>query len=608
MVSGDEKEPNKNDPKYASAIPETDEQSSSDHVLSPEQQLSLDQDIKVYKDKINKANAILFSNMSQTIVEEHKKYKIPFVLWETLQKRYAPRTTVSRISAGCDFANAHMNCDSESVPEYLTRLQGLRDHFADCGGIVDEAMYKGKMFERLPKGYEALAVSVMLNGDRVSPEEVKDQILEHYRLMQQHTNDSSGTSNAKAYTAQQRGNSGSGKSSNGNGNAGGNRGKNGKFGGGVSKSKKGKRGGFGKDHARRDDQKEQTSIDDPCGFCNERGHWKRNCLKQLWYNTQKKPKDNTGNGGKRSDSGGPSPGEGSSTAVVNYNWKQAGQYSRPYFAAVTYFAATLQTKSPNVWLYDSACDAYITCFKERLLNYREFPRPESVVGFGGVEVEAQGEGEGVLVDEFGRSFVLKPVLYSSEAEQPMLSMMQLQEEGGQLTFQGTNCTLVLPGGCTLYGKSINKLLHLTDFAREGKYTADVTTRSQADQVQADQGHTEEEAENGENSIVPMDIVEQPSGPLPVSETRSSSPIPVDNTSASSPTVSTPIRKPKQLSPKYLWHLRLAHASTTVMSKIPTIKSSFDSSGCLSCIRAKQHRLPFPNPISRPPKSFSMSIL
>ena len=30
-----------------------------------------------------------------------------------------------------------------------------------------------------------------------------------------------------------------------------------------------------------------------------------------------------------------------------------------------------------------------------------------------------------------------------------------------------------------------------------------------------------------------------------------------------------------------------------MSKIPTIKSNFDSSGCLSCIRAKQHRLPFP---------------
>ena len=256
------------------------------------------------------------------------------------------------------------------------------------------------------------------------------------------------------------------------------------------------------------------------------------------------------------------------------------------FAAVTYFAATLQTKSPNVWLYDSACDAYITCFKEHLLNYREFTKSESVIGFSGVEVQAQGEGEGVLVDEFGRSFVLKPILYCSDAEHPMLSMMQLQEEGGQLTFQGTNCTLVLPGGCTLYGKSINKLLHLTDFAREGKYTAVVTTRSQADRAQADQahadqGHPEDEAENNENSNELMDAVEQSESNTP------------DTSLATTSNIPTRISKPKQLSPNYLWHLRLAHASTSVISKIPTIKSSFDSSSCLSCIRAKQHRLPFP---------------
>src|SRR5947207_4778181 len=122
------------------------------------------------------------------------------------------------------------------------------------------------------------------------------------------------------------------------------------------------------------------------------------------------------------------------------------------------------------------------------------------------------------MDEFGRSFVLKPVLYCSEAKHLMLSMMQLQEEGGQLTFQDTNCTLILPGDCTLYGKSINKLLYLTDFAREGKYTAIITTRSQADRAQtdqsqanqphADQGYPENKAENDENSNEPMDAIQQ----------------------------------------------------------------------------------------------------
>ena len=143
---------------------------------------------------------------------------------------------------------------------------------------------------------------------------------------------------------------------------------------------------------------------------------------------------------------------------------------------------------------------------------------ESVIDIGGLEMQAEGEGHGVLVDEFGRPFALQYILYCPDAEQSILSMMKLLEEGGQLSFQDTNCTLILPGDCTLHGKSINNLLHLTDFAREGNYTAVVTTRSQADQAQADQGHTEDEAENGENSSEPMDIVEQRSESSPVSDT------------------------------------------------------------------------------------------
>ena len=93
VVSGTEEEPKEDDPKYGS---EADQEPTFD----------FEQDSKAYKAKVARANATVFANMSQTIVEEHKKYKVPSVLWQTLQKRYAPRTTVSRISAGCDFANA----------------------------------------------------------------------------------------------------------------------------------------------------------------------------------------------------------------------------------------------------------------------------------------------------------------------------------------------------------------------------------------------------------------------------------------------------------------------------------------------------------------------
>jgi len=328
VVSGDENEPQQ------PAAPREDDQNeaSANAETPPAPSPTFEQDRIAYKAKVAKANAIIFSNMSQPIVEEHKKHKVPSVLWETLQKRYAPRTTVSRISAGCDFANARMN-DSELVPEYLVRLQRLRDRFAECGGTIDDAMYKGKMFEGLPEGYHALEANVKINGEDVSPEEVKDHILEHYRLVQQRSNAASGTSDVKAYSTQYRGNPGGGKFSNGNnggnaGNAGG-RGKNGKSSGGIFKRGKGKggRGGPGKG---------QGGRDDAGSFCKKKGHSKKDCLKFLWYTTQTKPKDeNNGNGGNGDGKDpGSASGDASSTAVVNYNWKQVGNYPRPY-AAVT---------------------------------------------------------------------------------------------------------------------------------------------------------------------------------------------------------------------------------------------------------------------------------
>ena len=92
---------------------------------------------------------------------------------------------INRISADCDFVNACMNDDSELVSEYLIHLQCLRNHFANCDDIIDEAMYKEKMFEGLPEGYHALKANIKINDDDVSSEEVKNHILEHYRLIQQ---------------------------------------------------------------------------------------------------------------------------------------------------------------------------------------------------------------------------------------------------------------------------------------------------------------------------------------------------------------------------------------------------------------------------------------
>ena len=50
--------------------------------------------------------------------------------------------------------------------------------------------------------------------------------------------------------------------------------------------------------------------------------------------------------------------------------------------------------------------------------------------------------------------------------------------------------------------------------------------------------------------------------------------------------------PLPCSPQDLWHLRFGHASTTTLRKLPYIRSNFDSSHCITCIRAKHTRKPF----------------
>ena len=97
----------------------------------------------------------------------------------------------------------------------------------------------------------------------------------------------------------------------------------------------------------------------------------------------------------------------------------------------------------------SVCNAPFTPIKEHILEYHELLQNEWVFGIGGMEIKVLGEGRRKLVDEFGR-FLLKQMFYYLKAEQPMLSMMKLLAEGTKvIMFRGTNCTLVLSGGCTL---------------------------------------------------------------------------------------------------------------------------------------------------------------
>ena len=181
VVNGEEKKPAPDDDKYNTRL-FTDSDDSSD--TQDFDSVTYQRDIEVFEAKVDKANATLFANMTQSIVNEHKNHKEPAILWATLQKRYAPKTTVSRMTTLINFVNARLN-PNELIPDYLVRLTGLKDCIVECGGTVDESMFKGLMFRGFSNEYNVIKTNARINGDTLTVDDVKDQILEQYRLSQQ---------------------------------------------------------------------------------------------------------------------------------------------------------------------------------------------------------------------------------------------------------------------------------------------------------------------------------------------------------------------------------------------------------------------------------------
>jgi len=57
---------------------------------------------------------------------------------------------------------------------------------------------------------------------------------------------------------------------------------------------------------------------------------------------------------------------------------------------------SLANADPSAWIIDSAADAFITPFKERLRNYRSFKEEVEVKGFGGKPEMAIGIGTSTM--------------------------------------------------------------------------------------------------------------------------------------------------------------------------------------------------------------------
>ena len=118
---------------------------------------------------------------------------------------------------------------------------------------------------------------------------------------------------------------------------------------------------------------------------------------------------------------------------------QQGNYGdyRPSFNRPSQFTATVtrliinnteaqQTNDLRPWILDSGANAYITPFKKRLHNYRQFQNGRvRVKGFAGKLEYARGMGSTTLTDASGNKATLNDVVYVPESPDQILSLMKL---------------------------------------------------------------------------------------------------------------------------------------------------------------------------------------
>jgi len=88
------------------------------------------------------------------------------------------------MTASINFINAKLN-SGEAIPDYLIHLTSLKDRILECGGTVDESMFKGLIFRGFPVEYNVIKTNGRISGNALSVDDVKDQILEQYHLSQQ---------------------------------------------------------------------------------------------------------------------------------------------------------------------------------------------------------------------------------------------------------------------------------------------------------------------------------------------------------------------------------------------------------------------------------------
>jgi hypothetical protein len=180
---------------------------------------------------------------------------------------------------------------------------------------------------------------------------------------------------------------------------------------------------------------------------------------------------------------------------------------------------------------------------------------------------AIGSRSVILMDHNGCKYQLNNVLYVPGTETAIISMMVARHNGLNVDFlytDGDEFELVhTKSDFYIKGAVVDNILYIRDHGID-HYVYKITTRHQA-------------TKDTEMAMDVVDEEEDLGGDLIMGKPHTGTP----DIPASIPS-----------SHNNIWHLRLGHSSATTLSKLSSIKSSYDTTKCDACNLAKAHKSPY----------------
>ena len=323
--------------------------------------------------------------------------------WDALKNQFARESILQKVR----LRQSYYTCKFPSggnMLAHINHMRSLHDQMKEMGINVDDKGLAMTLLGSLPEQFKPLITALDAVGeDNLSFEKVKG-------MLQNDADRMSDTKKAEDAFSAQRG-----------------------F------ARKGKRWPR-HDNPRKGDGKTGKSFSGLCHYCQERGHFARDCPK-------KNPKNDGSNYKNKK-----------SANIVEHEKKDAEEEVINQEALFT----SNNNSNPG-WIIDSGATQHMTYEWSRLVNYVEFKRPCKVNLGDDRTIFAFGKGTYNLVADLGngstQNIALKEVLYLPDLKKNLLSVQTMTKLNASIQFDGTECKIMRNSKLLATGK-INEKLYM----------------------------------------------------------------------------------------------------------------------------------------------------